>query len=142
MLMGIIQQTDSIGQMGVIVKLMDIKDYLQTQLFSAVLYRKIVVWLDLNITSKDYKPEKECALHTMIDEQRHAPNGVIQTLLNYDVVDESHEGFFSQGTDAPTEMVNSELAMVDAVLDLEKLAKKTFLYPDEKIVQFKENNTV
>jgi hypothetical protein len=30
-------------------------------------------------------------------------------------------------------MVNSELAMLDAMLDLEKLAKKTFLYPDEKI---------
>ena len=49
---------------------MDIKDYMQNQIFSAMLYRKIVVWLDLNITSKDYKPEKECALYQMIDEQR------------------------------------------------------------------------
>lgn len=68
-------------------------------------------------------------------------NGVVQTLLPFEVLEENYEGFFSTGTDAATEMVNSELAMLDSMIDLEKLAKKTFLYPEEKITQFKENNT-
>lgn len=54
----IISQTEQVGKMGTLIKLMDIKDQFQTQLFSSLLYRKIIMWKDLDIKAENYESEK------------------------------------------------------------------------------------
>jgi len=54
-------------KVGMICKLMDLKDNILNQIFSGMLYRKIVIWVDLNITSDKYEAEKVVFLHNLIN---------------------------------------------------------------------------
>lgn len=43
-----------IDNFALLAKLLNIKDHLQRQVFKGLLYRKLVVWMDLNIQSDEY----------------------------------------------------------------------------------------
>ena len=40
--------------MALVAKLLNLKDNLQKQVFSGVLYKKLVIWMDLNIQSDEF----------------------------------------------------------------------------------------
>ena len=40
--------------MQLIAKLMNLKDHLQKQILMGILYRKLVIWMDLNIQSDEF----------------------------------------------------------------------------------------
>jgi hypothetical protein len=50
-----------------ICRIMDIKDNILNQIYSGMLYRKIVIWIDLNITSDKYEAEKVVFLHNLVN---------------------------------------------------------------------------
>jgi hypothetical protein len=41
--------------MSLLAKLLNLKDNLQKQVFMGVLYRKLIIWMDLNIQSDDFE---------------------------------------------------------------------------------------
>lgn len=118
---------------------MDIKDNIQNQIFSALLYRKIVVWLDLAITSDKYEDEKVVKLYEKIAALK-SEKDYIPTKLNFEPIDEDYIGFFAKDPDAASDMVNCETALIGGFLEMEELSKTTYTYTDEKKIQFKANN--
>ena len=49
--------------MQLIAKLMNLKDHLQKQILMGILYRKLVIWMDLNIQSDEFVHSSK--LHTL-----------------------------------------------------------------------------
>jgi hypothetical protein len=103
-----------------------------------MLYSKIIIWLDLAITSDKYEAEKVVKLFELIKEteaKQHVP-----TKLAFEPIEEDFIGFYQKEPSAPCETMHTQMALLDAYYEMEELVKKSFLYTEEKIEQFKENN--
>lgn len=48
-------QDPNSDHMALLSKLLNLKDNLQKQVFMGVLYRKLIIWMDLNIQSDDFE---------------------------------------------------------------------------------------
>jgi hypothetical protein len=101
---------------------MDIKDNIQNQIFSALLYRKIVLWMDLNINSDKYEDERVVQLFEKIGAMK-AQNGYVSTKLNFEPINEEYIGFFAKEADAASDMVNAEIALIGSFTEMEELSK-------------------
>jgi hypothetical protein len=87
--------------------------------------------MDLDIKAKGYESEKVVGLFAYINEQK-ANHGYVSPKLPYVPMAEDFKGFFANGPDALSEMVNAELSLIDAFLSMEELVNQTYLYTDEK----------
>ena len=104
-----------------------------------MLYSKIVIWIDLNITSDKYEAEKVVSLYKMINETK-SKNNYIPTKLAYEPITDEYSGYYMQGPSASSETAHSAIAMLEGYSEMEELVKKSFLYTEDKIAQFKTNN--
>lgn len=65
----------------------------------------------------------------------------MSTKLNFEPINEEYIGFFAGNPDAASDMVNCEIALIGSFTEMEELSKQSHLYSDEKIKQFKNNNS-
>ena len=82
-------------KVGMICKIMDIKDNILNQIYSGMLYRKIVIWIDLNITSDKYEAEKVVFLHNLVNQKR-AEKSYVPTKLAFETFEIDYQGFYSK----------------------------------------------
>jgi len=78
-----------------ICKLMDMKDNILNQIFSGMLYRKIVTFIDLNIVSEKYEAERVVQLYNLVN-QFKSEKDFIPTKLAFEPLEEDFTGFYSQ----------------------------------------------
>jgi len=138
-------------------KMMDLKDNLYSQLFQALLYKKTVVYenLDLNSTVADkdsnvvYKSEKVVRMHDLLNEFKSGL-GWVPDCLTYEAVGEETTGTFSVfethegsgGGGQDTESSKWLVALTDAYLDMGDVVAKNLNLPPEKIESFIQTNPV
>lgn len=118
------------------------KDALQKQIFYACLYRKLVLWDDLNIACDEW-------CHLKVVECINQINGFQEQLgykptkLQFQEVSLDSPGYYmfsdSQGE---SECTTSLDAMILNTIDMESLIKKNFMIQSEKLRHFAESNPV
>merc|ERR1719232_353643 len=153
----VINQGADGDQWMTIGKLMDLKDNLYSQLFQALLYKKTVVYenLDLNSTVADkdsnvvYKSEKVVRMHDLLSEFKSGL-GWVPDSLTYEPVGEETTGTFSVfethegsgGGGQDTESSKWLVALTEAYLDMGDVVAKNLNLPPEKIESFIQTNPV
>lgn len=133
---------DSPGnKLALIQKFTDIKDNLYQQFSSAMIYSKILIWEDLGIKGENFASDKVFKLHEQIRHKKEKL-GYIPTKLAYLPIEES-----SAIDKVQLSLVSPSLqaagardSMLEGYMEMIDLVKKTYLYTDEKIEQFKKNN--
>lgn len=125
--------------------MLNMRDNLQQQVFQACLYRKLLVWNDLNIHPGEYCPQKVVDCIKMINDFQNKLN-YKPTKLQFKELTLESPGYFSydngSGNCESTETLD---AMIANIVDMEDLVKKNFLMTQkspEKIQEFNENNPV
>jgi hypothetical protein len=125
--------------------MLNMRDNLHSQIFQACLYRKLLVWNDLNIHPGEYCHQKVVDCIKMINEFQNKLN-YKPTKLQFKELSLETPGYFSADKDSGScESTETMTAMVDHFIDMEELIKKNFLMTQkspEKIQEFNENNTV
>lgn len=109
------------------------------------LYRKLLVWNDLNIHPGEYCPDQivDCSqiLNDYQDQLGYKPSK-----LQFEKVKLNQLGYFSPENDEKRcESTDVFESMVSSFVDMEDLIKKNFLMTvnnPEKIVEFNENNPI
>jgi|688.fasta_scaffold566704_2 hypothetical protein len=92
-----------------IAKLMSMKDSLQGQIFMGVLYRKCIIWADLNITSGGkegedvYGHQKVVEIFAKISEYKQNLN-YLPGKLTYEPITESTPGVYSSEGELETSL--------------------------------------
>lgn len=114
-----------------IAKLMSMKDSLQGQIFMGVLYRKCIIWADLNITSGGkegedvYGHQKVVEIFAKISEYKQNLN-YLPGKLTYEPITESTPGVYSSEGELETSLAMQ--AMILNIIEMEQLIKKSFLF--------------
>ena len=103
------------------------RDNLQKQIFFSCLYRKLLMWNDLNIHPGEYCNDKvvECTkiLNDFMDKDSHIP-----TKIQFEFVNLDTSGYFSADNDGKKcESTDTLDALVENFNDMEELIKKNFL---------------
>ena len=103
------------------------RDNLQQQIFNACLYRKLLVWNDLNIHPGEYCKAKVVDCIKMINDFQDKLN-YKPTKLQFRELTLETPGYFSadngKGNCESTETLD---ALIENVVDMEELIKKNFL---------------
>lgn len=138
--------------MELLAKLLNLKDNLQKQIFFGILYKKLVVWLDLNIQSDEFVHQSIAFNHNIPIEVVEAINLIndFKESLNYvpqknfyqevDLESIGQYSFLSEGK--LSDSVSTLEAVVDCIMDMENLIKKNLKLSAEKLVKFTDNNPV
>ncbi len=130
-----------------LVKLMSMKDSLQGQIFMGILYRKSIIWADLNITSGG-KEGEDIYAHQKVVEIFAKISDFKQNLhylpgkLPYDPITVATPGIYTSTGAGELETSLAMQAMILNVIEMEHLIKKSFLFSQEKREQFLQNNPV
>lgn len=125
-----------------ISKLLNLKDNLQKQVLKGVLYRKLVIWMDLNIQSDEFVHLKvvEAIKHiTDLKEQlKYVPSKHF-----FAEVDLETPGPYTLSTDPNnSETIKDLEALCEGFFEMENLIKKNFKLSTEKLTAFTESNPV
>jgi hypothetical protein len=129
----------------VIAKLLNMRDIIQKQIIFSCLYRKLLVWDDLNIHPGKYSSQTivECC-EIQIDFQEKL--GYKPTTMQFEKVSLDQQGYFSPESEGKScESTDTLKSFVKSFIDMEELIKKNFLMSQnnpEKIEEFNENNPV
>ena len=143
----VLKDKDPVFQLA---KLMSIKDNLLGQVFFSVMYRKAMLWDDLDIGAKEgdevFGQPMECKVVEKIDyyqkEYNHKP-----TSFFYEPITENQPGIYTMPSEAndrqftPTTAVTLK-EMISGYIEMETLIKQKFLFSEEKRRQFFESNPV
>lgn len=99
--------------MALIAKLLNLKDNLQKQVFMGVLYRKLVIWMDLNIQSDDFEHSKVVEAINLINDLKEQLK-YIPARLYYTEVDLETAGPYSIGDTKGNESIQNLEALCEA----------------------------
>ena len=109
-----------------------------------VLYRKLIIWMDLNIQSDDFEHIKIVEAISLIqdlkEEYKQAP-----TKLFFREVDLETSGWYSvsgQADASSSDAVQNLEALCQSFFSMENLIKKNFKLSQEKLVAFIDQNPV
>ncbi len=125
-----------------ISKLLNLRESLIRQIFHSCLYRKLVIWKDLNIHIGDYAPQVVVDTINMYNNYKETLK-YIPTRLQFQEVNLDSPGFFSfdnQSDQAESSDVLNSL--INHFIDMESLIKKNFLMASEKIFDYLDSNPV
>ena len=125
-----------------ISKLLNLRESLIRQIFHSCLYRKLVIWKDLNIHIGDYAPQVVLDTINMYNNYKETLK-YIPTRLQFQEVNLDSPGFFSfdnQSDQAESSDVLNSL--INHFIDMESLIKKNFLMASEKIFDYLDSNPV
>lgn len=128
-----------------ISRLLNMRDIIQKQIMFSCLYRKLLVWNDLNIHPGEYCEEKVVECSKILNDYQEKL-GYMPTKMQYEKVSLDQQGYFSPESDGKScESTDTFEQMVDSFINMEDLIKKNFLMvqnsPD-KITEFNANNPV
>lgn len=110
-----------------------------------ILYRKCIIWADLNITSDGkegedvYGHQKVVEIFEKISQYKQDYN-YLPGKLTYDPITDSSPGVYTSDGELDTAL--SLQAMILNIVEMEHLIKKSFLFSEEKRMQFFQNNPV
>lgn len=111
----------------------------------ALLYRKIVLWMDLNITSDDFVHAKVVEVMGMIDNYKDQLN-YVPSKINYTDIQMASDGIYSLAQKEEgagnSEAMDNLHALAEAVIDMENIIKNNFKLSEEKRTKFVDNNPV
>ena len=140
-----------------IAKLMDIKDSLYAQMFEALLYKKTLLYEDLDLNNHVateesniiYMSEKVVQMHEKL-QNLQATKGCLPGKIDFIPITDESTGLFqtfgvSEGSEigsGETESSKWMMAFTEAYVDLEELVKKNWIFSEEKIKGFMETNPV
>ena len=124
---------------------MNLKDNLMKRLFLALLYKKIVVWMDLNIQSDDFVHSKVVEVMQHIDAMKESLH-YVPSKLQFEEVTLETPGLYSYeeagDPNASSETLMNLQALTEAFVDMENIVKKNFKLSAEKKAKFTDNNPV
>ena len=152
----IINQGAETDQFVTIAKLMDLKDNLYSQMFTALLYKKTLLYEDLDLNSSVatkgneiiYTTEKILQMHNKIADFEAIRNHLPQKIDYVPITEETtgcYTSFNEGSNDVGSEMTESSKsleALTDAIVDMTDLVQKNWLFSEEKIKGFMETNPV
>lgn len=120
---------------------MNLRDNLLNQIYQGMLYRKMVIWMDLGIQSDEFVHQKVVEVLDKITAFRDTYK-YVATKPAFSEVDLDTPGQFSLGFEGPSESVQNLDAVSQAMIEMENLIKKNFKLSQEKLDKFAENNMV
>ena len=105
-----------------------------------MVYSKIIIWEDLGIKGESFASDKVFKLHELIRNKKEKL-GYIPNKLAYEPLDDpSITDNIKLSIESHNNPSGAREAMLQGYLEMIDLVKKTYLYTDEKIEQFKTNN--
>ena len=122
----------AIDKFSLIGKMLNMRDGLQKQIFHSSLYRKLIIWSDLNIQPDEYSHQKVVECINQINEFQEKLN-YKPTKLEFQEVHLEMPGYFSFQENAHCESTDTLDACIFAFLDMENLIKKNFMMKAEKL---------
>ena len=123
---------------------MNMKDNLIKQVTNALLYRKILLWKDLNIQSEDFVDSKVVEIINQMDELEKVM-GIIPTKLILEEVKLDSVGVYSissEGDKKYSESIENLHALTVSFFEMENLIKKNFKLSTDKREKLTEDNPV
>ena len=128
--------------MALIAKLLNLKNNLQKQVFMGVLYRKLVIWMDLNIQSDEFVHSKVVDAINLINDLKEQLK-YVPSRLYYKEIGLDTPGPYSVSADgSSSESVQNLGALCEGFLEMENLIKKNFKLSSEKLTAFTESNPI
>jgi hypothetical protein len=121
--------------------MMNMRDSLQKQIFYSTLYKKLLVWHDLNIQADEWCHKKVVECITQINEFQENLS-FMPTRLQFSKVSLEISGYFSSSETEQCDSTYTLDAMIEHINDMESLIKKNFLTPKDKIQEMYEANPV
>lgn len=137
-----------------IVKLNELKDNLKLQLFQALLYIKMTLWRDLNITAGSkgsritYDKLAVSEMHTEItnfeDKHKYLPSSRVYVPAEIDLNEDRGERRFTERKQIQKGLEPSEvlLCLVKNVFEMDKLVQRNYNLPPDKVRLFFDSNPV
>lgn len=148
--LGYAQDVNS-DHMQLIAKLLNLKDHLQKQILMGILYRKLVIWMDLNIQSDEFVHSSKSLISSdILSEVVEAINiindckeqlGFVPSKLFYKEVGLETLGTYSINNEL-TDCTSNVESVFEAFVEMENLIKKNFKLSSEKILKFTDGNPV
>lgn len=92
--MQLIQQDQSIDKFMLLAKLMNMRENLLKQIFHSSLYRKLIIWNDLNIQCDEFVPQKIVQCINQINQFQEELN-YKPTKLQFEEISLETGGYFS-----------------------------------------------
>ena len=120
------------------------KDNLIKQVTNALLYRKILLWRDLNIQSEDFVDSKVVEIINQMDELEKNM-GIIPTKLILEEVKFDSQGVYtitSDGDRKYSESIENLHALTVSFFEMENIIKKNFKLSTDKREKLTEDNPV
>lgn len=123
------------------------KDQLQGQIFFAVMYRKQILWDDLDIGGKEgeavYASPKVVEIHEKMTAYQQEW-GYKPTKMVYEPITENKPGLYTRAKadDFKPETSETLKDMVGSCIEMETLIQQKFLFSEEKRRQFFDSNPV
>lgn len=117
------------------------KENLCMQIYKATVYRKLVVWKDLNIQLEEYQSytvvEKVKQMNKFIETE-----GYIPIQLPFEEINLDTPGFFSFSEQSGNNADSTEYLdqTIGSLIEMENLIKKNFMMQPEKLKEFANNN--
>lgn len=135
---------ENANQIEIIAKLMNLKDNMMKQITHALIYRKILLFKDLNINSADFVEAKVADIMGQM-EDLEKEYGYIPTKAKLEEVKLSSIGAYTptgEGEGKFSEGVENLYSLSLSMLEMENIIKTNFKLSDEKLSKFTENNPV
>lgn len=123
---------------------MNMKDSLYKQVTHALIYRKILLFKDLNINSADFVEAKIANVINEMDDLEKE-YGYIPTKAKLEEIKLSTPGPYtptSEGDSRYSESVDNLYSLSISLLEMENIIKSNFKLSDEKLSKFTENNPI
>ena len=128
-----------------ISKLLNMRDILQERIMFSCLYRKLLVWNDLNIHPGEFCHEKIVNCSQILEDYQEKL-GYKPTKMQFEKVSLEEQGYFSPEVDGNRcNSTDTFEIVIQSFIDMEELIKKNFLMAvqsPEKIEEFNANNPV
>jgi hypothetical protein len=138
------QADPNADKFGLVAKLLNVRDNLHRQVFHSCLYRKLLIWNDLNIQCDEYSHQRVVDCFNEINDFQEKFN-YKPTKLAFKEVTIETPGYFSlseASTNEKCEATDTMDAMIQNYIDMENLIKKNFMVQSEKLDKFAKNNPI
>ena len=128
-----------------VAKLFNLKENVLVQVIKGLLYKKVVLWMDLNINTNEFVHTDIVKMIEQINRFKETM-GVIPTKLSYDEVNLETDGIYLKAGDdthsSTSEMLNTLHALTESFIDMEGLIKNCFALSQEKRDKLSKDNPV
>lgn len=139
----VLSQDQSQDKFMLISKLMNMRENLLRQIFNASLYRKLVIWNDLNIKPDEWGHQRVVDCVNRINDYQESLD-YIPTKLEFEELTLDVPGYFSFSEHSCSGTMAESTDTLDATIasfnEMENLIKKNFMMQPEKLEEFANNN--